>query len=216
MDASFPPFETVDDKNNFAGYDVELGQMLAEQFGGRAEFVNVGFDGLIDALKAEKFDVIISGFPFDPLLTQDVAYSYNYFNAGQVLVVRGDETRIRGVDDLGGKRVAVELGSGGDIEGRKLAKRLKLTLATYDDPQAVLDALRNGQADAAIVDAVTAYSAAKSPSAVRVIGEPITDEPYVIVVRLKSFKLLERINGAILQMRQDGTLERLRAKWLQE
>ena len=65
------------------------------------KLVNIGFDGLYDALLARRADIIISGLPYDPRWTEDVAYTANYFNAGQILVTRTGGASVNEVDDLG-------------------------------------------------------------------------------------------------------------------
>ena len=62
------------------GLDVDLARAIAFDLGVEAEFVNIGFDGLYDALLARRVDMVISGLPYDPRWTQDVAYTLNYFN----------------------------------------------------------------------------------------------------------------------------------------
>jgi polar amino acid transport system substrate-binding protein len=91
IDASYPPFEDIDQEGNLVGFDIDLSHELGRRFGVDAEFVIISFDGLYDALQVERVDLLLSALPFDPRLTEDVAYSHPYFNAGQVLVVREDE-----------------------------------------------------------------------------------------------------------------------------
>lgn len=213
LDPSFPPFE-VDNAGQIAGYDVDLAQALAQRWGVAIQLVPIHFDGLVDGLLTEQYDAIISAYPYDPRLTRDVAYSEAYFNAGQVLVVREDETAIAGVGDLAGRRLAVEWGSGGDVEARRLAQRVDgLEIAPFETPAAALDGLRAGQADAALVDAVSALGYIGKPGGVRVVGEPLTDERYIIVVRPDSRRLLEEIDSALTDFRQAGLFEQLRARW---
>ena len=95
---------------------MDIARAIAADLGVEAEFVNIGFDGLYDALLARRVDLIISGLPYDPRWTQDVAYTINYFNAGQVLVVRTDEQAITEIEDLAARTVAVEWGSQAEME----------------------------------------------------------------------------------------------------
>ncbi|MEA3485549.1 MAG: transporter substrate-binding domain-containing protein [Candidatus Aerophobetes bacterium] len=213
MDASWPPFEYVEG-DEIVGFDVDLAREIGERLGVRVELVNAGFDGLYDALQAGRFDAIVSALPYDPTLTEDVAYSISYFDAGQVLVVRASEGEIRGAKDLAGKRLGVEWGSEGDMQGRKLQKKIEgLTLQPYMSPRDVLQALKNSEVDAALVDAVSALQFIGSEGGVRIVGHPLTDERYVVAVHPESHVLLEAINGALAEMRKDGTLDRLREKW---
>jgi polar amino acid transport system substrate-binding protein len=222
MDASWPPFEYVDDDGQIVGLDADLAQAIGQCLGVEVELVNVGFDSLYDALYVGRFEAIISALPYDPLLLGDVAYSISYFNAGQVLVVRSDEgeisesanQRISEAKDLSGKRLGVEMGSEGDALAKRLQKKIEdLSLENYLTPQDVLRALKEGQVEAAIVDAVSAYQFIATEGGVQVIGDPLTDELYVIAVRLDSPLLLKAINEALVEIRDDGTLERLQEKW---
>jgi polar amino acid transport system substrate-binding protein len=214
MDASWPPFEYVDDDGQIVGLDVDLARAIGHRLGVEVEFVNVGFDSLYDALYVGRFDAIVSALPYDPLLYGDVAYSISYFNAGQVLVVRDDETEISEVNDLSGKRLGIEWGSEGDVVGRQLQKEIEgLSLQSYMTPDAVLRALKEGEVEAAIVDAVSAHQFIAAEGGVQVIGDPLTDELYVVAVRLDSQFLLKALDEALVKIREDGTLERLQEKW---
>jgi len=215
MDASYPPFEEIDETTGeFRGYDVELAQEIGQRLGLEVQFVNIGFDGLYDALIARKVDALISALPYDPLRTQDVFYTISYFNAGLVLVVKEGETEIQSVDDLSGRRLGVEWGSDGEAQGRNLAKRLTgLTLHPYPTPLDALWGLKNSEVEAVLIDAVSAYHFIKHEGAVKIVGEPVTDASYVIAVGPTSTELLSALNAVLLALRDDGTLIRLREKW---
>jgi ABC-type amino acid transport substrate-binding protein len=216
MDPSWPPFEYIDQSTGqIVGLDVDLARAIGQRLGVEVELVNVGFDSLYDALYMGRFEAIISALPYDPLLLGDVAYSISYFNAGQVLVVsESANQRISEVNDLSGKRLGVEWGSEGDVVGRRLLKEIEgLSLQTYLTSEAALRALRGGEVEAAIVDAVSAYEFIAAEGGVQVVGDPLTDEPYVIAVRLDSPMLLRAINEALVGIKEDGTLERLQGKW---
>jgi polar amino acid transport system substrate-binding protein len=184
LDASFPPFETIDGSGQIVGLDVDIAQAIAADLGVKVELVNIGFDGLYDALLARRVDLVISGLPYDPRWTQDVAYTRNYFNAGQVLVVPAGHDTITTVEDLAGRTVAVEWGSQAEMEARRLQNLSspsgrgdqqeggegELSIASspprllrQETAAAALDAVINRQADAAIVDAPSALSV-RTPS----------------------------------------------------
>jgi len=210
MDASYPPFELWDEVG-LRGYDVDLASALGREWGVEVDFENITFDGLYDALKAERVDIIISALPYDALLTQDVAYSYSYFDAGQVLVVQ-EETAINKIEDLNGRMVGLELGSEGDLEARRLEQRMILERVAYSSPQEALEALRGEKVDAAIVDAVSAYEFIGERGGLRIVQQ-VTEEPYVIAVPIKAPILLGKVNEAVVEWRETGFLEELRERW---
>ena len=216
MDASFPPFETVDAEGRFSGLDVDLATELGRRWGVEVRFVNVSFDGLYDALKMDKFDLIISALPYDRTQTRDLLYSPSYFNAGQVLLARGDDLRLRSFDDLEGKTVAVELGSEAHQLVRRLArdKGMHLEILAEREPEQTVALLRQGKADALVCDRVTAYAYMRNADDLRLVGPPLTDEPYVIAARADAPILMEQVTRALEEWRANGLLDELLRKWL--
>jgi ABC-type amino acid transport substrate-binding protein len=220
LDASFPPFESLDAEGEVVGFDPDLAQAIAADLGAQSIFVNVGFDGLYDALWADRVDVVISGLPYDPRRTQDVNYSQPYFNAGQVLVVGADDPALTHSSDmempelLSGRIVAVEWGSLADMEARHL-KETADGMETLPQPTAqdALHALVAGQADAAIADAVSVYQFMGQGRAEIHIVATLTDEPYVIATRLRSRRLAEAIDEVLMELRESGRLDELLERW---
>src|SRR4051812_1271467 len=87
-DPSFPPFEQLNANGQPVGYDIDLAQHIAIAWGVKLEIVSIGFDSLLDALQTGKVDSVISALPYDERMTQNVAYSVPYFEAGIRLAVR--------------------------------------------------------------------------------------------------------------------------------
>lgn len=230
MDASFSPFETIAADGTLVGFDVDLAQELGQRLGPtlsetegvKVQFIaNLPYDGLYDALAVGRVDVVISALVVNPDRMADFAYSAHYFDAGQVLVVglpsghREEERDIEGMADLDGSTLAVEFGTQGDSEARKWARRLPdLTVAPYPTAAEAVAAVAAGNADAALVDHVSALAAPGAGSSLVIVGEPVVEEPYAVAVRQDSRHLLRAINGALEDMAADGTLEMLIAKWL--
>ncbi len=215
-DPSWPPFESVNPATGQVdGFDVELASLLAERMapGVRIEIVSVGFDSLYDALLAGRCDAVLSALPHDPLLTRDVAYSVAYFNAGPVLLTRADTVGIEGVEDLAGRVVGVDWGFVPQGDSRQRALLRTLPVRRYETAGDALRALSAGEVEAAIVDRIAALEYTGECSGLRFVGEPIHDVNYVIPVRPDSWLLLEKIDEALLAMREDGTLEVLQARW---
>ncbi len=206
IDPSFPPFDEVDANGALTGFDVDLARDLAQRIHVPVEFKSIAFDGLVDAVIAGKVDVVISAFPQDPRLAQDVRFSTPYFDAGLVLVVP-TTSPIQGPADLKGRRLAVEWGSQGDAWSRGQG----MEVLRLDTPGDALAAVADGRADAAVVDAVTA---ALSLPAGLVVRQPVlTQEPYVIILPKRAPKLADALDRALAQAMADGTWQRLAAAY---
>ncbi len=214
MDPSFPPFESLDGDGQLVGYDLDMARAIAARWGVTITVHGIGFDSLFDAVLAGQVDAAISALPVEPRFARDVAYSVPYFEAGLLLVVRAEDVSIQGAEDLAGKKLAVELGSAGDAQGRVLHRQLEnLTLMPFSLSQEALRAVAAGQADAALVDGVSAWQFAGRNGEVRPLPRAVVSDPYVIVLPARSPGLLEAVNKAIEEMKADGTLAALRRKW---
>ncbi len=215
MDPSFPPFESLDANGVPVGLDVDLVNEIARRMGVRAEITAVGFDELVDAVAARRVDGAVSALPEMPWRTKEVAFSRPYIDAGLVLVVPS-ESGIAGAEDLPGRRVAAEWGSQGDALARELAADEKgaFELALQETADAALQAVVEGQADAAIVDAVTLALFDRGAGRLVVAGPPLQPDPYVVYVPVGSPRLLESINAAMDAMEADGALKAIQMRWL--
>ena len=215
-DPSWPPFESVDPATGqVVGLDADLAHLLAPRLapGVKAEFVVVGFDSLYDALTASRCDVVLSALPYEAARTRDVSYSISYFNAGPVVVVRDGTEGIEAAQDLAGRVVGVEWGYVPEGEPREKLLLQQLGLRRYDTAGDALRALQAGELEAVIVDRISALAYLNQCEGLRFAGEPVVDVNYCIPVRPDAVLLIEEINHILLEMRTDGTLERLQDKW---
>jgi ABC-type amino acid transport substrate-binding protein len=217
MDASFPPFEAVAPDGSLVGFDVDLAREVSRRLDLEPEFVaNLPYDGLYDALTAQRVDVVFSALVVNPARTADFAYSRSYFDAGEVLVLGEGEQTIQAMTDLEGHRLAVALGTQGDQAARRWARGLTdVAVVQHQTPADALNALGAGQADAALVDRVSALHAIAEGRNLTIVGEPVIEVPYAAAVRRDSPRLLRAIDEALEAMDDDGTLDRLVAKWLE-
>jgi polar amino acid transport system substrate-binding protein len=214
-DPSWPPFEFLAGTGEIEGLDAELAQLLAERLvpGGKAAMVTVGFDSLYDALLAGRCDAVLSALPYDPTLTEDVAYSEAYINSGLVLVVDERSTGIQAVTDLPGHAVGVEWGFVPEGKRRQRLLLGSLELHRYDTAWDALAALQSGAEEAVIVDRISALGYSRECGGIRLSEQPITEVSYVIPVRPDSVRLVKEINRVLCDLRSEGTLADLERKW---
>jgi polar amino acid transport system substrate-binding protein len=215
-DPSWPPFEFIDEQTGrIEGFDADLAHLLASRLapGVRAQFVTVGFDSLYDALLSGRCDIVLSAMPYEPMRTEDVAYSMAYFNAGLVLVSQAGVTEIETLDDLADRVVGVEWGFVAEGDSRQRLFLQNLGLRRYDTAEGALRALQAGEVEAALVDRISALSYLRDCRGLQIVGEPITDLNYVVPMRPDSFRLLEEVHRVLIDLREDGTLDGLQDRW---
>jgi ABC-type amino acid transport substrate-binding protein len=214
MDPSFPPFENIDASGRIAGLDPDLAAAIAADWGVRLEIVSLGFDELMDAVAAEQVDTALSALPVVPHRTEELHFSQPYVDAGIVLAARSDGS-VRSRSDLSGRRLAAEWGSAGDAEARALQEQLggAVTLVLRDTMTAALDAVVNGEADAAAVDAIT-LALYSNRDRLLIDAGYLTREPYVAVVPAHAPDLLAALDASLRRLESNGTLDEIRGRWL--
>lgn len=214
LDPTYPPFETADE-GPLRGIDVDLARAIGDELGLEVSFVYFGFDGLYDALATEQVDALISALVVRIEQTEDFAYSEPYFNAGQILVVAREKAGVEAMADLEGRTLSVELGAQGHVVATEWERRLRnLTIEPQNSPQEALDAVAQGAADAALVDAISGRLYLAQHEEVKQGGEAVTVEPFAVVVRKEDERLLEEIDGALAALEERGQIEEIVQRWM--
>jgi len=209
VDASYAPF-AVATADDLFGLEIDLARALGAEIGLPVRFVNLGFDGLFDALRTDQVDVLMSALPIDPARSGTFLYTQPYFNAGLVLV--GEITSMR---DLPDHRLAYEYGSLAESEARLWLRRVRpfdlLPLETHD---AALDAARTGEADAALVDYVAARLYLRDQPEWGTNLTYVSDTLYAMVARGDRPAIAARLDSALAELHANGTIAALIDKWL--
>jgi ABC-type amino acid transport substrate-binding protein len=213
VDASYPPFAVATSDDLF-GLDIDLGRALAEQLGIPIRFVNMGFDGLYDSLKADQVDVVISALLIDQSKTGEVRYTRPYYNAGLVLV-SDTANPIQTMPDLAGYSLAYEYGSEADIVARRWLRRIApFETHPYELPEHALESVDSGESTAALVDATSARLYLREHPNWNATYQYVSDSLYSIAVRVDRGRTWDAVNRALQSLFDDGTLEKIIGKWL--
>ncbi len=221
-DASYPPFSAVDEFGNLFGFEIDLAEAIGRRWGVRVEFENIAYDALLGTLVSQREEAVISAFVPQPGRAKEISFTRSYFVGGTVAVVR-TASRNLGLltDDLeqwaAGKTIAVEYGAGGDALARQWARRVAgLTILPKPTASEALAAVEAGEADATLVDAISAYDFLLGHPTLTLAGPPLEPEPYTIAVRAESQRLFQELESVLQAMEDDGALPALRVKWFGE
>lgn len=214
-DATWPPFEMVNESTKqIEGFDIDLLNAIAEKAGLEIEYVNVAFDPLLAGMATCQYDAAISAMTITEERAKDFLFTNPYFEAGQVVTVRTDNTDIAGKDSLSGKTVGAQIGTTGAIEAGKMEG---VNLKTYDDVGLAFQDLMNGQVDAVIADNPLALGyVAKNAGQLKTVGDVFTDENYGIAVCKNKPEIQARLNEGLAAVQSEGLIDTLVAKWLSQ
>lgn len=213
IDATFPPMEYEDEEGNFAGFDVDLIQKIAEELGVEAEVKNIAWDDIFNAVLEGEIDMIVSSVTITEERKELYDFSSYYLNAGQVIITRKEDISIKSAADLVGKKIAVQRGTTNE-EQAVLYTADELVLR-YDDFIQATQALKEGTADAIFSDLTGAKAIVEENPDLKIASEPFTSDFYGIVFKPGQSDLVEKINEILSSLTQGGYLLTLKQKWLE-
>ena len=211
-DATWPPFEFIDENGNLTGFEVELVPMIGEHVGVEMRVENIAWDTIFAGLANGQYDGVASGVTVTEERKQTMDFSMPIASQGQVVVVMTGSD-IQSAYDLTGKSVGVQIGTTGDfaLDDYDVDRR------QYDDIGLAIQDMINGNLDACVCDSIIAsdFVLANENYAgmLRVAGEPFTDEEIAIAVKKGNTELLDLVNQGLQAMMDDGSFDALKAKW---
>lgn len=213
IDATYPPFEQINEKTGqLEGLDVDMMNAIAAKAGLDIEYINMSYDKVLEGVASCQYDIGCSSITITEERRKVMLFSDPINSGGQVIMVRKDNTDIQGRDDIEGKVVAAQTASTSAIEAGKIPN---VKLKTYTSIAEIFQSLISGQCDAAVVDnEVSSFFAAKNPDKVKITGPQLTNEVDGIAVCKKNEYLLPKINTALKQLKDDGTLDKLKVRWI--
>jgi polar amino acid transport system substrate-binding protein len=222
-DVSYAPIEFFKEgTQEMQGVDYELGQAIGAQLGVKVTFVNSTFDGLIPALQAKRFDMLMSAMTDNKTRQAKVDF-VDYFTAGTgILVQKGNPKKINSLDDLCGKTVALEKGTTqadvADAQAQKCQSSGKAVLNVLkpDKDTDALQQLKIGRSDADLNDfPVAVYNAQTSGGGkdFQVTGQQFNSAPYGIAFDKGSTQLRAAVRTALQAVIANGTYDQILNKW---
>jgi len=208
--AEYPPFEYVAD-GKLMGYDIEMADEIAKRIGVKVQWEKIDFKGIVAALTAKRVDVLITALTYTPERAARIAFSDPYFDAGIGALLPKSST-VQKADDLAGKKVGVQLGSSGERYVRETLGSKVGQLMTYDSIVLAINDLKNGRVEAVVNPLPVLRYAVRNDAGFK--QTEVWDSRVVgINTRLEDKELLAEINKHLADLKKEGFLAKLEAKW---
>ncbi|MBE7725545.1 MAG: basic amino acid ABC transporter substrate-binding protein [Enterocloster citroniae] len=209
--AEFPPYE-FHDGGEIVGIDAEIAKAIADELGMELEIEDIAFDSIIPEITSGKADMGLAGMTVTEDRKQSVDFTDTYAKASQKIIVKEDSA-IASPDDLTGVIVGVQQGTTGDIYVSDLEAD-GTTVERYNKGFEAVQALSQGKIDAVVIDGEPAKTFVAQTEGLKILEESFTDEEYAIAVKKGNTELLEKINGALKTLKDNGTLDEIVAKYI--
>ena len=218
MEPGYMPFEMTNKKGDIIGLDVDMVKRIAKAMGVKLELVSTAWDGIIPGLLTKKYDMIASGMTLTQERNLKVNFATPYIVIGQsILIKKSLAGEIKSYKDLNNKKynVASKLGTTGEQATKRMIPNC--TYISFETEQEGVMDLVNGKIDAFVYDLPYMELAYKQKGEGKLVllDEPFTYEPLAWAIRRGNPDFLNWLNNFMAQAKNDGTYDKIYAKWIQ-
>jgi ABC-type amino acid transport substrate-binding protein len=213
-DATYKPFEYVDEKGEIVGVSIEIGKEIGKALGREVEFRNINFDGLIIALRTGSVDLVISSMTATPERRQSIDFSDPYVKTGLSILAAKNST-IQSAEDLKtpGRKIVVRLGTTGESWVRENLKDAKI-IALDADVSCVMEVV-NANVDAWVYDQLSIMNYhAQNAEKTRALLAPLREEVWAVGLKQGDDELKAKVNEVLARMRGDGSFAKLAERFM--
>jgi len=208
--AYFPPYEYYEG-DSIVGIDAEIAQAVADKLGLKLKIEDMEFDSIITAVQTGKVDMGLAGMTVTEERKQNVNFTDSYATGVQVVIVP-EGSDIATIDDLYGKKIGVQLATTGDIYcsddfGSENVEQ-------YNKGNDAVMALVSGKIDAVVIDNEPAKSYVAANQGLKILDTEYVTEDYAACLNKDNTALLDAINGALAELKADGTLDSIISKYI--
>jgi polar amino acid transport system substrate-binding protein len=219
-EAAYEPFEFVQN-GQIVGYGHDVLELMAARLGVQLEQMNLPFQGLLPGLMSHKFDFVATSVGITPERARRFAFSEPVGVVRSVLMVRANDSSIKGDFDTAGKTIGTQMGSSSQPVADEFEKELKAkTGKGYADTKLfqaypdVSNALANKTVDVALMPSnIAAVEMRKQPNEFRIVGTIGQPKLLAWVANPNDLEIRKFINDSLDEFRTNGKLAALQTKW---
>ena len=211
VDPTYPPFESKTPQGKLVGFDIDLGNALCEQMQTKCVWVESQFDGMIPALKARKFDAILSDMGITEERLKQIDFTVPLYDTHTQLIARKGSGLLPTAESLKGKTVGVEQGT---VQERYALAKWQphgVNVVPYGDQAQVESDLISGRLDVVFTDA--AQAANDFELAGPIVEDPIIGPGTAIGLRKGDEELKTALDNAFAEIKKNGTFDKIQKKY---
>ena len=197
----------------YSGFDIEIARMVAAGLGfgpDQIDYKPIPSAAREDSISRGDVDYYVGTYTINDKRKQLISFAGPYFQAGQSLLVRADETAITGPQTLKGKKVCSASGSTPIQRVRDQGLTEPENIVEFQTYTQCVDQLLTNQVDAVTTDdAILAGYASQQPDELKLVGETFSEEPYGIGLNKDDTALRNKINDLLQAAETDGTWQKI-------
>ncbi len=212
MEGVWQPWTYHDADGKLTGFDVEVGELLAEGLGVKAEFVETAWDGILAGVDSGRFDIACNGVGYTEKRQESYDFSDIYVYSQMVMVVREDNNEIRELTDLKDKKTANSPNS----TYATVAEKAGAAVTYVDTLGETMELLIQGRVDATLndKDSVESYLSEHPEAKVKIVLT-VAGEPVAVPMKkgAETDSLKAEIDRIFAEARENGKLAELSIKY---
>ena len=213
--ATFPPYEYYEG-DKVVGIDPEIAQAIADKLGMELQINDMDFDPAIAAAQTGQADIVMEGLSVTPDREEKVNFTDSYATGVQVVIVPED-SEIQTLEDMTGKLIGVQQGTTGDIYCSDTPENGGFgeeNVQKFTSGPVAVEALKNGQIDCVVIDNEPAKNYVAQNEGLKILETEFAVEDYAIGISKENTELLDKVNTAIRELKEDGTIDKIINKYI--
>ena len=215
--AQFPPYEMVADAGSFEGIDVEIAGLIAEKLGLELVVDDMGFTAALEAVQNGKSDIAMGAITVNEERKANMDFSDTYSTGIQVVIVP-EGSPIAAVDDLANAElIGTQEGTTGYAYCSDTPENGgygEEHVVAYESGAVAIQALLSGKVDCVVIDNQPAQEYVKANPTLKILDTEFTVEDYAIALQKGNTALMEKVNGALKELIEDGSVQTVVDKYI--
>ncbi|MEY8575023.1 transporter substrate-binding domain-containing protein [Oscillospiraceae bacterium 21-37] len=213
--AFFEPYEYYEG-DDIVGIDAEVGKAIADKLGMDFEISDVDFDAIIPNVQSGKASMGMAGMTVTEDRQKNVNFTRSYATAVQVVIVP-EGSDIAAIDDMAGKKIGVQQGTTGDIYCSAPVEEDGFgeeNVTRYNKGTDAVMALLSGKVDCVVIDNEPAKAFVAANEGLKILDTAYAEEEYAICIAKDNEELLEKVDTALGELIDDGTVQKIVDKYI--
>ncbi|MDD5923131.1 MAG: amino acid ABC transporter substrate-binding protein [Eubacteriales bacterium] len=215
LDDTFAPMGFRDENNKLVGFDIDLAKAVGKKLGIKIEFQPIDWKAKEANLKAKKIDCIWNGLSATEDRQKSMTLSKKYMENRILLMSTDPSVNVKDVDQLKDMKIGTQAGSAAleQIQKNKKYDEFKDNIKEYDTYDEALLDMKAGRINVVAIDEVYAIYNNQNKDKLYESDFNFGADYYAIAFRKGDKALANKINGAIKELEDDGTAEKISDKW---
>ena len=207
-EATYAPFEYLDDKGNVVGLDADILAAIGEEMGIETEIKNVGWESTFSQVTTGELDLGAAAITITDERKESYDFIDPYYEA-TLLIVTKEDSKIESYKQLKDKKIAAQINTTGHIAAQELQGVASSKILAYENFAVAIQEVMNGSAEAAIGDnaVVLDYLKNNPDSGLKAIEDDSFEVDYFgFMVQKGNKELLELLNEGLKKIKENGKL----------